>query len=183
MQAIERGNVDAPAGRLRMAGQEYTSRTAGRVASVAALGALPIRLPSGKSVPLSEVAQVIDTHEDERIRVRYNGTPGVRVSMQKQPTANTVDVADGVNARLAELRERGPACPRTCEVAWCPNQAVYVRQSLDNASARRARRRGARDARRVLLPRQRARHADHRQRDPDLDHDRLRRSWRSAGCR
>jgi multidrug efflux pump subunit AcrB len=57
-------------------------------------------------VPLSELAEVIDAHEDERIRVRYNGTPGVRVSVQKQPTANTVDVADVVAARLAELRER-----------------------------------------------------------------------------
>src|SRR3990170_234973 len=37
VQAIERGNVDSPAGRLRMTGQEYTSRTAGRLASVEAL--------------------------------------------------------------------------------------------------------------------------------------------------
>ncbi len=133
VQAIERGNVDSPAGRLRMSGQEYSSRTAGRVASVAALAALPIRLPSGESVPLSEVAQVIDTHEDERIRVRYNGTPGVRVSMQKQPTANTVDVADVVNTRLAELGERR-LVPEDVRVEQISNQAVYVRQALDNAT-------------------------------------------------
>ncbi|MBE0622700.1 MAG: efflux RND transporter permease subunit [Burkholderiales bacterium] len=133
VQAIERGNVDAPAGRLRMAGQEYTSRTAGRLASVAALGALPIRLPNGASVPLSEIAQVIDTHEDERIRARYNGTPGVRVSVQKQPTANTVDVAEAVNARLAELHRRG-LVPEDMQVDTVSNQAVYVRQSIDNAT-------------------------------------------------
>ena len=133
VQAIERGNVDSPAGRLRMAGQEYTSRTAGRLTSVAALGALPIRLPNGDSVPLSEVAQVIDTHEDERIRVRYNGMPGVRVAVQKQPTANTVDVADVIHARLAELRERR-LVPEDVQVDQVSDQAVYVRQSLDNAT-------------------------------------------------
>jgi CzcA family heavy metal efflux pump len=133
VQAIERGNVDSPAGRLRMAGQEYTSRTSGRLASVAALGALPIRLPNGESVPLSEIAQVIDTHEDERIRVRYNGVPGVRVAVQKQPTANTVDVADVVQARLAELRQRR-LVPEDVQVDLVSNQAVYVRQSLDNAT-------------------------------------------------
>ena len=133
VQAIERGNLDSPAGRLRMQGQEYTSRTAGRIASVAALGALPIRLPNGESVPLAEVAQVLDTHEDERIRVRYNGTPGVRVSVQKQPSANTVDVADVVHARLAELRSRR-LVPEDVEVDLVSNQAVYVRQSLDNAT-------------------------------------------------
>jgi len=133
VQAIERGNLDSPAGRLRMAGQEYTSRTAGRIASVAALGALPIRLPNGESVPLSEVAQVIDTHEDERIRVRYNGTPGVRISVQKQPTANTVDVAEVVQARLVELHAR-QLVPEDVDVNIVSNQAVYVRQSLDNAT-------------------------------------------------
>jgi len=133
VQAIERGNLDLPAGRLRMAGQEYTSRTAGRFASVAALGALPLRLPGGGSVPLSEVAEVIDTHEDERIRVRYNGTPGVRVSVQKQPTANTVAVADAVSARLDELYARG-LVPEDVAVNKVSDQAVYVRQSLDNAA-------------------------------------------------
>lgn len=133
VQAIERGNLDSPAGRLRMAGQEYTSRTAGRLTSVEALGALPIRLPSGESVPLSEIAQVIDTHEEERIRVRYNGTPGVRVAVQKQPTANTVDVADVVKARIAELRERR-LVPADVQVDLISDQAVYVRQSLNNAT-------------------------------------------------
>ncbi len=133
VQAIERGNVDSPAGRLRMTGQEYTSRTAGRLTSVAALGALPIRLPNGESVPLTDVAQVIDTHEDERIRVRYNGLPGVRVAVQKQPTANTVDVADVIHARLAELRERR-LVPEDVQVDQVSDQAVYVRQSLDNAT-------------------------------------------------
>ncbi|MGD9951286.1 MAG: efflux RND transporter permease subunit [Burkholderiales bacterium] len=133
VQAIERGNVDAPAGRLRMLGQEYTSRTSGRLASVAALGALPIRLPNGESVPLSEIAQVIDTHEDERIRVRYNGVPGVRVAVQKQPTANTVDVAEVVKARLAGLVEVR-LVPEDVRVDVVSDQSGYVRQSLDNAT-------------------------------------------------
>ncbi len=133
MQAIERGNVDQPAGRLRVGEQEYTSRTSGRLASVAAIGALPLRLPSGKLVPLAEVAQVLDSHEDERIRVRYNGTPGVRLSIQKQPTANTVEVADGVNARLGEVARLG-VLPADVEVAKVSDQSTYVRQALANAS-------------------------------------------------
>ncbi|MGE0875031.1 MAG: efflux RND transporter permease subunit [Burkholderiales bacterium] len=133
VQAIERGNVDSPAGRLRMAGQEYASRTAGRFRSIAAIGALPIRLPAGNSIPLSEVAQVLDAQEDERIRVRYNGVPGVRVAVQKQPTANTVDVAEVVSARLATLRARGQL-PEDVQIDTVSNQAVYVRQSLDNAT-------------------------------------------------
>jgi CzcA family heavy metal efflux pump len=133
IQAIERGNIDEPAGRLRVGDQEYSSRTAGRFDSVAAIGALPIRLPGGQSVPLSELAQVLDTHEEERVRVRYNGTPGVRVSIQKQPTANTVQVADAVNARLAMLHA-GRLVPEDVRVDTVADQSHYVRQALANAS-------------------------------------------------
>lgn len=132
IEALGRGNLDAPAGRLRMGEQEIASRTTGRLSSVAAIAALPIRLASGDFIPLSEVAEVIDTQEDERIRVRFNGTPGVRVAIQKQPTANTVDVADVVAQRLAGLRPR-QLLPDDVAVDLVSDQAVYVRQSLSNA--------------------------------------------------
>jgi multidrug efflux pump subunit AcrB len=133
IEAIERGNTEQPAGRLHAGPQEFSSRTAGRLTSVRAIAALPIRLPEGGTIPLAEVAEVVDAHEEERIRVRYNGTPGVRLSIQKQPTANTVAVADEVNARLASLRERR-LVPEDVRVDVVSDQSVYVRRSLDNAA-------------------------------------------------
>jgi len=142
--AIERGNLDTPGGRLRMGEREYASRTSGRFDSIAALGALPIRLPAGssgqaepfaeKTLPLSELAEVVDARQDERVRVRFNGLPGVRISVQKQPNANTVNVADAVLARLTELRAQG-LLAQDVQVDTVSNQAVYVRQSLNNATA------------------------------------------------
>ena len=131
-EAIARGNLDAPAGRLRMGEQEIASRTTGRLASVADIGGLPIRLADGSFVRLAEVAEVIDAQEDERIRVRFNGTPGVRLAFQKQPTANTVAVADVVTARLADLQRRD-LLPADIAVDQVSDQAIYVRQSLANA--------------------------------------------------
>jgi CzcA family heavy metal efflux pump len=132
LQSIARGNVDAPAGRLRMGTQEMASRTAARLTTLAELAALPVRLPEGGFVALAELAEIVDAHEDERIRVRYNGTPGVRLAIQKQPTANTVEVADVVAARLAELRSR-QLLPPDIGVDKIGDQAIYVRQSLANA--------------------------------------------------
>jgi CzcA family heavy metal efflux pump len=131
-QAIARGNLDAPAGRLRMGAQEVASRTTGRLRTVAEIGSLPVRMADGSFLPLSELAEVVDAQEDERIRVRFNGTPGVRVAVQKQPTANTVDVADVVAARLADLQQRR-LLPADIGVDLVSDQAVYVRQSLSNA--------------------------------------------------
>jgi CzcA family heavy metal efflux pump len=131
--AIERGNLDAPGGRLRMGEREYASRTSGRFDSVAGLGALPIRLPNGETRPLSELAEVVDAQQDERVRVRFNGMPGVRVSIQKQPNANTVEVADAVAARIAELHAQN-LIAEDVQVDTVSNQAIYVRQSLNNAA-------------------------------------------------
>ncbi|MFZ5484847.1 MAG: efflux RND transporter permease subunit [Pseudomonadota bacterium] len=133
VNAIERGNLDTPAGRLNTGPREYASRTTGRVDSVAGLAELPIPLPDGGTRPLSELAEVIDGSVDERIRVRYNGRPGVRIAIQKQPTANTVAVADAVAARLAEVLDQGLVA-EDIRVDTISNQAVYVRQSLDNAA-------------------------------------------------
>jgi hydrophobe/amphiphile efflux-1 (HAE1) family protein len=133
IRAIQTGNQDVSAGRMRFAGQEYGGRTAGRLTSLGAIGALPIRLPGGESIPLSEVAQVLDTHKDQRIRVRFNGVPGVKMSIQKQPTANTVDVADRVHARLAWMRANG-LVPEDIVLNTVSDQSIYVRRSLDNAA-------------------------------------------------
>lgn len=132
IQAIKKGNEDTPTGRLLMSRQEYSSRTAGRLTSVGAIAALPVPLATGESITLSEVAQVIDTHEDERLRVRYNGVPGVKLSIQKQPTANTVEVVDRVKARLGWLKANG-LIPADIQVNVVEDQAVYVRNSLNNA--------------------------------------------------
>lgn len=132
VHAIQRGNEDIPAGRMQLAGQEYGGRTAGRLASVGAIANLPIRLPNGDRIALSEAARVIDTHQDERIRVRFNGVPGVKMSIQKQPNANTVEVADQVRYRLAWARANG-LIPEDIEVSQVSDQSIYVRRSLKNA--------------------------------------------------
>lgn len=133
IKTVREGNQDIPSGRLLMGKQEYSSRTAGRLTSVDAIAGLPIPLASAQSVPLSEVAQVIDTHEDERLRVRYNGVPGVKISVQKQPDANTVEVANLVKSRLAWLRAN-KLLPEDINVDLVSDQSIYVHQSLNNAA-------------------------------------------------
>ena len=133
IQAIRTGNDDSPAGRLLMGNLEYTGRTAGRLTSVAAIAGLPVRLANGESLPLSEMAEVIDTHEDQRVHVRFNDVPGVKVSIQKQPTANTIKVADHVKARLAWLNVNG-LIPEDLRVNQVTDKSTFIRQSLKNVA-------------------------------------------------
>ncbi len=133
VSAIERGNVDQPSGRLTLPGLEFGSRTAGRVVSLEQLRQLPISTIADEQVPLSEVAQVIDAHEDNRLRVRLNGVAGVKISVQKQPDANTVDVADVVKARMTWLRAN-QLIPEDIRIDIVADQSTYVRNALRNAT-------------------------------------------------
>jgi CzcA family heavy metal efflux pump len=132
-EEVRAGNLEQPAGRLLMTEREYSGRTRGRLTSVAELRALPVPLPGGGTVPLGEVAQVLDSHEDQRIRARMNGIPGVVMTIQKQPTANTVATVDVVEDRLDWLRSQG-LLPGDLQVHKISDQAIYVRNAVNNAA-------------------------------------------------
>ncbi len=134
--ALETGNREISAGRLLMKDGEIAGRTSGRFRSVDEIVNLPIMIKNSdgavRQIHLGEVARVIDGAEDERLHIRLNGHPGIKLSIQKQPQANTVAVADVVNAKLAELEKLG-VIPDEIQVLPVSDQAHYVRQALNNA--------------------------------------------------
>lgn len=130
--AIQRANRDEAGGRLTMARQEFTGRTEGRLTDAQAFRNLAIPIPNGDTLPLSELAEVRDTHADERIRARLDGVPGIQFSIQKQPEANTVSVVNRVDGRLAWLHEQN-LIPADTVIQKVSDQADYVRASLTNA--------------------------------------------------
>jgi multidrug efflux pump subunit AcrB len=133
---LKAANVETASGRLLMQQGELSGRTAGRFSSVEEILQLPLR-QVGKDetsalIRLYEVADVSDSAEDERLRIRLNDLPGIKLSIQKQPTANTVEVVDHVLKRLDELQTKG-LLPRDIEVHAVDDQARFVRRALDNA--------------------------------------------------
>ena len=134
--AIQRNNVETPAGRLSTGTVELQGRTAGRFQDLAELERLSVSGDSrgGPEVRLAEVALVADGHEEQRLLIRFNGVPGVKLSIYKQPTANTIAVVDAVSQRLGWLRSQG-AIPEQVWVEPVSDQSLFVRQAVRNASA------------------------------------------------
>jgi multidrug efflux pump subunit AcrB len=73
------------------------------------------------------VGEVVDASEEVRVITRLGGKPCVKLSVLKQDSANTVEVADGINRKLAELQ---PALPSGIQLGMVENQADYVRSAL-----------------------------------------------------
>ncbi len=130
---LRRANQELPAGRLTTAGRELNSRTSARFESIDELRRFPVPLPDGGTVPLQQLARISDGHSDERIKVRLDGIPGVKVSIQKQPSANTVEVVDAVKRRFSELQAQ-QLVPAGISIRTVSDQSVYVRNALNNAT-------------------------------------------------
>ncbi len=133
IDALQRGNREDPAGRLKMSRQELSARISGRFTSVRQIAELPLQRGTGDVIHLQEVAEIIDTHEDERLRVRVNGIPGIKLAIQKQPTANTIAVVDVVKERMVWLREQ-QLVPEDIELRSVSDESIYIRQALNNSS-------------------------------------------------
>ena len=169
IDALQRGNREDPAGRLKMSSQELSGRISGRFTSVEQIAELPLRLQQGGLIHLQEVAEVIDTHEDERLRVRVNGEPGIKLSIQKQPTANTVAVADAVEQRLDWLAAEG-LIPEDIRIRSVSDQSRLYPPGPVELGHGGYQRRAARHGGGVPLSRQPAPHPHHRQRHSHRDH-------------
>lgn len=137
IRSLETSNSDEPIGRLDMSSNEITGRISGRFTSLDDILRLPISQATGNSgqhiVYLGDVAQVLDTSEDERIKVRADGISGIKLAIQKQPTANTTDVVAVVKERLAWLKTQ-QVTPDDIATTVVSDQSIYIIHSLKNAS-------------------------------------------------
>jgi multidrug efflux pump subunit AcrB len=128
---IEKTNQDTAGGRLQLSDGEISGRTEGRLKNLTELRNLPV--PHGNStLPLGDITEIIDGAEEERLRIRLDGEPGIKISIQKQPQANTVAVVDAVDRQLNKLR-KDSLIPKDISLKRVDDQASYVRQSLNNA--------------------------------------------------
>ncbi|HSE28555.1 MAG TPA: efflux RND transporter permease subunit [Gemmatimonadales bacterium] len=128
IEALRAANQDVAAGRVGSAERELVGKTAGKFRTVDDIRAVLLDV-GGRRVPLAEVASVRDTHQEQRLWARLDGVPAVKVSIRKQPDANTVAIADGVAGRLESLAATG-FIPRELSYRVIQNQATFIRSSL-----------------------------------------------------
>ncbi len=131
IDAIRAANQDVAAGRVASATREVVGKTSGKFQNVNEIRALVLPVAGGGRIPLSEIAEVRDTNQEQRMWVRLDGVPAVKMSIRKQPDANTVAVADEVNARLTQLAESG-FMPANIHHEVTQNQADFIRNSVNS---------------------------------------------------
>jgi len=133
LTALRSRNQDVSGGRVRGGTTEPLTRTIGKFKNAEEIANLSF-LVAGRRVYLREIAQVIDGSEEQRLFAYLNGQEAVKVSVQKQPDANTIQVVDGVKKKLAELQQSG-LIPQDAQVLPTLDDSILIRNAVANVSA------------------------------------------------
>jgi multidrug efflux pump len=120
-------NVNAPKGNFDGPARSYTINANDQIASADQYGPLIIAYKNGAPVRLSDVAEVIDGTENNKLAAWMNTTPAVIVNVQREPGANVIAVVDGIKTLLPQLQA---SLPTAIEVAVLTDRTTTIRASV-----------------------------------------------------
>ncbi|MEP6513079.1 MAG: efflux RND transporter permease subunit [Parafilimonas sp.] len=103
--ALNRENVEIPAGKIYGSNTELTIRTAGRLTTEQQFNDLIISESNEGIVRLSDVAKVEIGPENYEFSWKYNGVNAVGVAIIPQPGANYINIADEFYKRLQDIEK------------------------------------------------------------------------------
>jgi multidrug efflux pump len=107
--AIVGANVAGPKGALEGAQQSYTIAANDQIESAQAYKSVVVAYRNGAPVLLSDVADVIDGLENDKVGAWYQGRPAIVIDVQRQPGANVIETVERVRAELPRLQRAMPA--------------------------------------------------------------------------
>ena len=107
-QSIQAANSNAPVGLLSGARQQLTLRATDQPQNAEAFGQLVVAGRANAPIRLSEIAEVADGVQNERVASWRDGQRALVLAVQRQPDANTVDVVDGVLRSVEALQSALP---------------------------------------------------------------------------
>jgi HAE1 family hydrophobic/amphiphilic exporter-1 len=109
MTRIASENVDLPAGVIQIGSQEFGIRTNALYKAPDQVADTILTMNKGVPIRLRDIATVRDAIQEQRVFSRVNGSPSVLLTVTAQPDANVVAVADGLTAKINDIKQRYPS--------------------------------------------------------------------------
>lgn len=106
--ALQKANSNLPSGTLDGRNQKFTVKTSGQLENAADFNSVVIAYANGTPVRLSDIGRAEDSVENNRAITWFNGERSIVLAVQRQPGANTVEVANNIRALLPEMRWQLP---------------------------------------------------------------------------
>ncbi len=106
---IKAENINIPSGTLDIGSNTISLKSDGEFKDSGELNNIVVSNQGGRTIMLSDVATICDTLEKATMDEKINGERGVRIMIQKQSGANTVDIVEKVNKMLPSIEESLPS--------------------------------------------------------------------------
>lgn len=127
LQALNRENVELPAGRVEGQNTELTVRTLGRLTNEEDFNNLIIKEQGDNVVRLSDIGYAKLGPENERTILRRDGIPGCALAIVAQPGANNIDIANRLYKKLDQIQRD---LPQDVSYQMSYDSTKYIRSSI-----------------------------------------------------
>ncbi|MEZ5849994.1 MAG: efflux RND transporter permease subunit [Hyphomicrobiaceae bacterium] len=130
-EALRQFGSNTAGGFVDQHAREYLIRNIGRTTRLENLRDLPVSHRNGISVRLSQVAEVDYAARIKRGDAGHMGRPAVILSIQKQPTGDTLRLTRQIESALADLKR---VTSTQIETAILFRQGDFIKVSIDNVT-------------------------------------------------
>jgi len=120
-------NVNTPKGNFDGPSRAYTINANDQLQNADAYKKLVIAYRNGSAVRLTDVANVVEGAQNDKLGAWMNTVPAVILNIQRQPAANVIEVVDRIKALLPQLQA---ALPPAIDVAVLTDRTVTIRASV-----------------------------------------------------
>ena len=128
--ALQAANGNATGGYVEQGPREFLVRGLGRVQSIADLETAVVKPGASRSVLLRDIAQVREAPQIKRGDSSVNGIPAVVLTIAKQPTADTRQLTEAIQAALEEAQKTLPADIEIHSEIY--QQREFIDRAIDN---------------------------------------------------
>ncbi|HYF90356.1 efflux RND transporter permease subunit [Azospirillum sp.] len=128
-KALAAANANTPVGTLTGQQQQLVIAANPQLPDAAAFRELIVAYRNNAPVRLGDVAQVLDSVENDRTASWLNGTRSIMLAVQRQPDANTVDVVDRVRELVPVFQAQLPA---SAAIKIVNDRSESIRQAVED---------------------------------------------------
>lgn len=125
--AVQAANANLPSGTLNGATRAYAVKAPVALADARDFGDVIVAYKDGAALRVRDLGRAVDSVENDKARTWYNGTRAIVLAVQRQPGANTVEVAERIRAMLPQIESELPDGVRL-QVHF--DRSLFVKDSL-----------------------------------------------------
>jgi len=128
VKAINAQSAIIPAGDMKIGDLDYYVYSNSLIDAVDKINDVPIKVVNGTPILVRDIGTAADSAAIQTSIVRVNGREATYIPITRQEGANTLEVTDGIRAKLPKLTE----IPAGATVKFLYDQSLYIREAIAN---------------------------------------------------